>query len=281
MRQKTPTLWWDFLFNQLKVGKEHKDLLQILHSFTKDVIQYRMTNKKNFSKSAKNRSAFLDVLMECSDDQGQSLSFNDIQEEVDTFMFEGHDTTAAAMTWAVYLLGRHQEIQEKVYEEINQVFNGDKNRPVTMVDLRRLVYLEMVIKEALRLYPSVPIIGRVTSEDCEIDGFIVPEGTQVVVFVYTMQRNQNIWSEPEKFDPERFNTENSSKRHPYAFIPFSAGPRNCIGQKFALQEEKVTLVHLIRHFKVISYDSPEDLLKSGDIILRPAQKLNIKLIKRF
>ena len=287
LRQRSPSLWWDFAFDKLAMGHEQKDLLKTLHTFTQDIIKDRMKNKQESAQQQqqqqqqKRRLAFLDVLLECSTEQGEPLSFSDIQEEVDTFMFEGHDTTAAAMTWAAYLLGRHPDVQQKVREELDTVFAGDPDRDITMDDVRSLKYLERVIKEALRLYPSVPLMGRVTSEECLIDGFTVPQGTEITVFVYTLHRNPNVWENPNCFDPDRFTPERSSGRHPYAYIPFSAGPRNCIGQKFAMQEEKVTLVHLLRKFNVVAYDEASNMKKSGDIILRPAQKLNFTLTPRY
>ena len=280
LRQKTPFLWWDFIFKKMKMGKEHDQVLNTLHSFTKSVIQERAKTKGTQTNISR-RMAFLDVLLHAKTNDGQELSLSDIQEEVDTFMFEGHDTTAAAMTWATYLIGRHPSVQKRVHEELDQVFGDDINRPCTMDDVRKLQYLEKVIKESLRLFPSVPFLARVAKEDCEIDGYKIPKGTQLGVFVVNIHHNPDVWKNPETFDPERFNPENASKRHPYAFIPFSAGPRNCIGQRFALLEEKVMLSHLLRNFEVTSHEKREDIKMIGDLILRPAKPLNITLTERY
>ncbi|XP_043401750.1 cytochrome P450 4V2 [Chelonia mydas] len=176
----------------------------------------------------KRRRAFLDMLLNATDDEGNKLSYMDIREEVDTFMFEGHDTTAASMSWAIYLLGCHPEAQKKVHRELDEVF-GNSDRPVTMDDLKKLRYLECVIKEALRLFPSVPSFARTTSEDCHIRGFKIPKGTEVVIVTYALNRDPEVFPDPEEFRPERFFPENSSGRHIYAYVPFSAGSRNCIG----------------------------------------------------
>ena len=272
-------MWSDFLFKKMKVGIEHDKVLDTIHSFTKNVIQSRMKTKNNRTKISR-RMAFLDVLMHAKTEDGQELSFTDIQEEVDTFMFEGHDTTAAAMTWATYLIGSHPDIQERIYDELGTVFGDDKNRPASMEDLRQLHYLEQVIKESLRLFPSVPMYARVTTEECQIDGYIIPKGTQVAVFAYGLHHSPEVWNDPETFDPERFTPENCAGRHPYAYIPFSAGPRNCIGQRFALLEEKVMLSSLLRNFEVKSQDRKEDLRMIGDLILRPAKPLKISLEQR-
>lgn len=118
----------------------------------------------------KKRLAFLDLLIEASQD-GAVLSNDDIREEVDTFMFEGHDTTSAAISWSLFLLGSHQDIQTKVLQEIDDVMDGDRTRPPTMKELMDMKYLECVIKEALRLYPSVPFIARKIKDDVLIGRF--------------------------------------------------------------------------------------------------------------
>lgn len=119
----------------------------------------------------KQRLAFLDLLIQASQ-EGTVLSNDDIREEVDTFMFEGHDTTSAAISWSLFLLGSHPDIQERVVREIDDVMRGDRARPPTMKELGEMRYLECVIKEALRLYPSVPLIARRIKEDLLIGIFI-------------------------------------------------------------------------------------------------------------
>uniref|UniRef100_K7FMI1 Cytochrome P450 family 4 subfamily V member 2 n=1 Tax=Pelodiscus sinensis TaxID=13735 RepID=K7FMI1_PELSI len=178
-RQKSPWLWPDFMYSMVHEGREHNRILKILHSFTDSVIAEKSQEIKNHEQhktdfegkceqsGCKKRRAFLDMLLNTTDDKGNRLSYMDIREEVDTFMFEGHDTTAAAINWAIYLLGCHPEAQKEVHRELDEVF-GNSVRPVTMDDLKKLCYLECVIKEALRIFPSVPCFGRTTSEDCYI-----------------------------------------------------------------------------------------------------------------
>ncbi|XP_065452869.1 cytochrome P450 4V2-like isoform X5 [Chrysemys picta bellii] len=234
----------------------------------------------NCEQSApKRRRAFLDMLLSTTDDEGNKLSYMDIREEVDTFMFEGHDTTAAAMNWAIYLLGCHPEAQKKVHRELDEVF-GNSDRPVTMDDLKKLRYLECVVKEALRLFPSVPFFARTTSEDCHIRGFKIPKATEVVVVPYVLHREPEIFPDPEEFRPERFFPENSKGRHPYAYVPFSAGPRNCIGQRFAQMEEKAVLAIILRRFWVETSQEREGLGLVGELILRPNKGIWIQLKRR-
>nr|CAD7452349.1 unnamed protein product [Timema tahoe] len=226
----------------------------------------------------KKRLAFLDLLIEASQD-GAVLCNEDIREEVDTFMFEGHDTTSAAICWALYLLGSHPEIQNRVVEELNYVL-GDYDRRLVMKDFQNLKYLECCIKEALRLYPSVPFIARQLKQDVKIAHYTIPAGTTALIVTYMLHRNPEYFPEPEKFNPDHFLPENCVGRHPYAYIPFSAGPRNCIGQKFALLEEKAVIAAVLRNYRVEAVDRREDLTLLGELILRPKHGLNIRLQPR-
>ncbi|XP_054238799.1 cytochrome P450 4V2 [Indicator indicator] len=290
-RQKAPWLWPDFLYTKFKEGKDHEKSLKILHDFTDTVIAEKSAERLNTKgtkhnadgnseeSGTKKRKAFLDMLLDATDDEGNKLSPTDIREEVDTFMFEGHDTTAAAMNWALYLLGHNPEVQKKVHRELDEVF-GNTERPITMDDLRNLRYLDCVVKEVLRLYPSVPIFARTLREDCCISGYEVPKGVNVIVLTYALHREPEIFPDPEEFRPERFFPENSKGRHPYAYVPFSAGPRNCIGQRFAQMEEKTLLALILRRFWVESNQKPEDLGLAGELILRPNNGIWVKLKRR-
>ncbi|XP_036407558.1 cytochrome P450 4V2-like [Megalops cyprinoides] len=284
-RQRTPWYWPDFIYYFIGEGKEHDRSLKILHSFTESVIKEKaeyMSNAESDSEpdqGTKKRRAFLDMLLKTTDEDGNHLSHKDIQEEVDTFMFEGHDTTAASMNWALHLLGAHPEEQKKVQQELQDVF-GSSDRPINMDDLRRLRYLECVIKESLRIFPAVPLFARSICEDCRINGFKVPKGVNAIIIPYALHRDPRYFPDPEEFRPQRFLPENSIGRHPYAFIPFSAGLRNCIGQRFAVMEEKVVLASILRRFKVEACQKREDLRPLGELILRPEKGIWIKLERR-
>nr|BAC86562.1 unnamed protein product [Homo sapiens] len=288
-RIKMPWLWLDLWYLMFKEGWEHKKSLKILHTFTNSVIAER-ANEMNANEdcrgdgrgsapSKNKRRAFLDLLLSVTDDEGNRLSHEDIREEVDTFMFEGHDTTAAAINWSLYLLGSNPEVQKKVDHELDDVF-GKSDRPATVEDLKKLRYLECVIKETLRLFPSVPLFARSVSEDCEVAGYRVLKGTEAVIIPYALHRDPRYFPNPEEFQPERFFPENAQGRHPYAYVPFSAGPRNCIGQKFAVMEEKTILSCILRHFWIESNQKREELGLEGQLILRPSNGIWIKLKRR-
>ena len=157
---------------------------------------------------------------------------------------------------------------------------GDETRTFTMDDLRDLQYLECVIKEALRLYPSVPYYGRKTEETEFLMGYEIPANCTLAIVPFVTHRDPRHWPDPEVFNPGRFLPENSRNRHPFAYIPFSAGSRNCIGQKFALLEEKAVLASLFRHYKVRSLTSRDKLRLLPALLLKSRNPLGMKLEKR-
>nr|XP_022906467.1 cytochrome P450 4C1-like isoform X2 [Onthophagus taurus] len=275
--QQTP------LYPFLKDGKSFYENVKVLHNFTNKVISERKEYLKEHpikieeddETFTKKRLSFLDLLLTST----EKLTDSDIRAEVDTFMFAGHDTTTTGICWTLFLLGLNQDCQQKAYEEIQDVL-GDKNTPETISDLNELKYLECCIKESLRIYPSVPLISRVLTEDITLDGFKIPKGTNCNLDIYHTHRNAEIYPEPEKYDPDRFQPENSKNRHPYAYIPFSAGPRNCIGQKFAMYEEKTLLASILKAYEVISVDKRESINIIPQIVLKSENPFKIALRKR-
>ncbi|XP_071488190.1 cytochrome P450 4V2-like [Diadema antillarum] len=288
-RRKHPHLWMDEIFSRTKVGSQQKKYLEVLHGFTKSMIQQRLHEPKklvDISSSddgaiagKRKRVAFLDLLIQMHRED-PSFTLADIQEEVDTFMFEGHDTTASAISWSLYLLGLHQDVQVRLQEEIASVL-GDTDRHVTTDDLAKFSYLTCVVKEALRILPAVPSIGRSLDSDIILDGKLVPKETNIVLGIYALHRDPGQFPDPDQFDPDRFLADHTLKRHPYAYVPFSAGPRNCIGQRFAMMEIKVTLANLLRRFSFKSLQTVEEVKPAGLMILNPAEsQILMKVSKR-
>uniref|UniRef100_A0A182PEV3 Uncharacterized protein n=1 Tax=Anopheles epiroticus TaxID=199890 RepID=A0A182PEV3_9DIPT len=283
----------DLIFRFTKAYKEHQQCLKVLHDFAYDMIDkrrqmYRLQKQSSPSYNEpheeethgqKKQRAFLDLLLELSED-GQQLSDADIREEVDTFILGGHDTTATALGWILYLLGTEQTIQERVFQEIDGIMGGDKERHPTMAELSEMRYLECCLKESLRLFPSIPILSRTLATDVDIDGYHIPSGTNAVIMLYQLHRDPQYFPNPEKFDPDRFLPENSTNRHPYSYIPFSAGPRNCIGQKFGALEEKAVISAVLRNYRIESVHRREDLILYGDLVMRTKGGLKIRIQKR-
>lgn len=282
-----PWLYPDCVYKLTGNGQKFAKSIKLLHSFTEDVIRQRRNIRRPIKASAssndpnpKKRLAFLDLLLDTCDEGSHDLSDEDVRAEVDTFMFEGHDTTTAAISWALLLLALHPTIQEDAYDELMSIF-GDSDRTASVSDLNEMRLLDRIIKETLRLYPSVPNIGRTLSEDVRIDDYILPTGCTVTIEIVHLHRDERFFPDAETFNPDRFLLENIVDRHPYAYLPFSAGPRNCIGQKFAMFEEKAILSTLLRSYR---FKTPvvqrQDVKEVYELILRPIDGISITLESR-
>jgi len=280
-RQKMPLFWPEIMFNLFGRKKEQDWCLRIIHGFTNRVIEERYRELKlgnsgrtSPSGNGRKRLAFLDLLIDMA--EKNQLTFVDISDEVNTFMLAGHDTTAGGMNWALHLLGCNPDIQAHVHQELDSIF-GDDPRDVEFGDLKNLPYLECCVKEALRLFPSVPMFARTLQGDATISGHVIPDGVQVVIYPYLVHRDPRHWPEPELFNPDRFLPENSNGRHPFAYLPFSAGARNCIGQRFALMEMKTLLAWILRYFKVKAVHRRDQIRVKGELILRPSEGVHLEL----
>ncbi|CAG9113718.1 unnamed protein product [Plutella xylostella] len=361
-----------------------KKLVKDLHEFTDKIIMERKvyrqseTHKALAEASAKRKDedddvsvgygrkglAMLDLLLD-SADEGK-IDAVGIREEVDTFMFEGHDTTARALCFLLMSIANEPTVQESISSELQDIFMGSDRPPtvedlhemkyleccireglrlypsvpyiarllkedtvlmvyhrgslledlhemkyleccireglrlypsvpyiarllkedtVLMVyhrgslleDLHEMKYLECCIREGLRLYPSVPYIARLLKEDTVLSGYVVPAGTIVNIHVFDLHRRAELFPEPEAFRPERWL---APPPHKYAYVPFSAGPRNCIGQKFAMLELKTVLSGVLRRFRLEPVTRPRDLVFHADITLKTSNPIYVRFRNR-
>lgn len=186
------------------------------------------------------------MLVRATDDgTGEGMTLQQLRDEAVTLFMVGYDTTAIGLGWAIHHLSRAPDVCARAVAEVASVV-GDR-RP-TFGDLERLDYLTMVIKETLRLRPPAWFISRVAAASDVIDGVRIPAGTEVACSMYGVHHNPDIWPEPERFDPERFGSEQASGRHRLAWVPFGAGQRQCIGYQFAMMELKLALVAILRRY---------------------------------
>ncbi|XP_015188691.1 PREDICTED: cytochrome P450 4C1 [Polistes dominula] len=301
-RASRPWYLLDNIFAFSSQGRLQEELLQTLHGFTKKIIAERKlfhekTNGKYLktfetveendvfpegheenikNPTYKKKLAMLDLLIAASWN-GNQIDDEGIREEVDTFMFAGHDTTAMALVFLLSLIAKHKDVQERIREEVNSVMN-QKNYKMTMSVVQEFSYLERCIKESLRLYPSVHFVARYLTDDMQLKKFLIPAGTNIRINIFHLHRNPEFWPNPDVFDPDRFLPENISKRNAYCYIPFSAGLRNCIGQKYAMFEMKLMVAHILHHFYLEPVEDLDNIKLMGDIILRPAKPLHVKFI---
>ncbi|XP_070562684.1 cytochrome P450 4F12-like [Ptychodera flava] len=243
----------DFIYyNLTSDGRQLRRALKSLHAYSSDVIRKRKSlhheNQVATQVEGRKHVNFLDILLSVKDEDGQGLTDQEIKDEVDTFMFEGHDTTASGIAWCLYNLASNPEHQRICQEEIDELFSRKGCTDLEWDDLANLTYLTMCIKESLRLNPAVPLVSRITTRPIQLpDGRTLEKGLPIRINIYNLHHSSHVWDDPEVYDPSRFLPENVNKRSPHAFIPFSAGPRNCIGQNFAMSELKIVVALLLHH----------------------------------
>lgn len=243
----------------LRFNREFKGARDALQEVCSDLIARRRTAGAGGDDLAS--------LLISARDGDAHMTDEEVRDQVLIFLLAGHETTSTALTFTLHLLGRHPEIQERVRAEVADVL-GDA-RP-TAASLQLLPYTAAVLKEAMRLYPSAPFTGRLTAEDSNIGGYAVPAGSDVVLSVWTIHRRPDLWPDPLTFDPTRFLGD--ERRNRYAWVPFGAGPRACIGQHFSMLESAATLAQLVRAFDFAAPAGTTDHLPVGSgITLYPLE----------
>jgi cytochrome P450 len=228
--------------------------------------------------SGQPREDLLDMLLRARDADGNPMSDAQLRDEVMTLFLAGHETTAIALSWACYLVAQNPNIEAKLVEELQAVLGG---RAPTPEDLPRLRYTEMVIKEAMRLYPAVWGIGRRAIGDCELGGYRVPAGSNIFILQWRTQRDSRFFPDPERFDPERWREDpvRSGKIPRFAYFPFGGGPRVCVGASFAMMEATLLLAMIQQRFHLeIVAGHPIELFAS--VTLRPKYGIRVKPQRR-
>jgi cytochrome P450 len=223
------------------------------------------------------QGTLLAMLIDTVDEETDAQMTNEqLFDEVMTLFLAGFETTARALTWLVYILDSHPHIKAKVLEEIEQTLG---QRTPTFEDLRHLPYCKMVFQETLRFYPPVGILPRTALEADEIAGHKIPAGTVLLMFYYGLHHNPQFWDNPETFDPERFTETRSASRSRYAYLPFSTGPRQCIGNEFSMMEGVLVLVMLLQRFH-ISLVPNQTVKPNLSTTLTPKDEIYVTVEKR-
>jgi cytochrome P450 len=214
----------------------------------------------------------LGMMMQARDPQsGQPMPDGQLIDEILTMIVAGHETTASTLNWAWYLISQHPEVEQKLSNELNALSTCSG-----FSDLSRFLYARQIIDETMRLYPAGWVVTRKALRDDRLGEYFVPAGTEIYVPPYFIQRHPDLWEEPDRFNPDRFRPENSRHRHRLATIPFSAGPRNCIGEHFARVEMQIHLMTIARHLKLrytssrpIEMDAGVNLRSKHDFVMCP------------
>lgn len=220
------------------------------------------------------RHDLLQLLLDAKDeDTGEGMSDQQLRDEVMTLFVAGHETTTMAMSWTFFLLAKNPNIWETLKSEIDGAIG--KGVP-GMADLPNLPYTRQVIDEAMRLYPPAWLIGRKAIQDDTVGGYPIKANSNVLLSTYLIHRREDIWPEPERFDPDRFAPGKLKTKHRYAYFPFGGGPRLCIGNNFALMEMQLILAALAGKYKPFLAQDFEPV-KEPFITLRPQNGIQIRL----
>ena len=221
-----------------------------------DLIAEMLAEKRDERSREGTGDDLISMLLGARDEEGERMTDEQVRDELVTMLFAGHETTAIALTYTWYLLGRNSEAARKLREELDSVLDA----PPTAADLPELHYTEAVVKEAMRAYPPVPLIPREPTADVEIAGYRIPEGTMVLCPQVVAHRDERWWDDPQAFRPERWlddagevedgNGNGDGDRPEYAYFPFGGGPRRCIGAEFATVEAQLLLATLARKWDV-------------------------------
>ena len=210
------------------------------------------------------RDLLTKLLLARDEDDGSRMSDRQVRDEVLTLFIAGHETTATALAWALYLLAKHPDVLARVTAEVDAL-----GRPPRFEDLPRLGYSLQVFKEALRLYPPVYFFSREAAQDVEVSGHLMTQGTVIFMSPYAMQHRADLWPDPERFDPSRFTLESEGSRPRMSFFPFGGGPRVCIGNHFALMEGQLVLATLLSRARLELTQGNTDIEPEPGVTLRP------------
>lgn len=210
-----------------------------------DSIIYRFIREHR--ASGQDQGDLLSILLNARDeDDGSRMTDRQVRDEAMTLFLAGHETTALALSWTWLLLAQHPEVEQRLVAEVRAVC-GD--REPTFDDVPKLKYLEMVVNESMRLYPPAYTIGREALEDCQIAGFVIPKKTTVLMSTWVVHHDPRWYPEPEKFQPERWSDERKKELPKFAYFPFGGGPRQCIGNSFAMIELVLTLACVAQRYR--------------------------------
>lgn len=209
-------------------------------------------------------------------DTGQPMSDEQLVDNLLTFLLAGHETTAKALTWALYLVARSPVWEERLHDEIATVAGSG---PIAPMHIERLTQVTKFLKESMRLYPPISSLVRIAAKDTDLDGTPIRAGSLIVIPIFVIHRHKRLWEDPGRFDPERFSPENESRQVRYQFMPFGAGPRVCIGASFSMVEGIAMLATFVRaaRFEVPTGHVPTPLSR---VTLQPSRGMPLKVWPR-
>jgi cytochrome P450 len=249
-------------------NREYRSALANIHGIIDRIIAARRREPAPISD-------LLTMLMAARDESGAAMSDKQLRDEVITLLTAGHETTTLALAWTCFLIATRPGVVERMTSEA-AFLNG---RIPAYDDLMKLRYSRMVVEESMRLYPPVWTLARTAVNEDEIGGCRIPAGSEILIFPYITQRHPKWWQDPDVFRPERFAPENSAARPRYAYLPFGAGPRTCIGLNFAMTEILVALTLILQRFRIMLAIDPAAVRADPSVTLQPRPGVPVRLAK--
>jgi len=250
----------------IKVVLKYRSLMSLLL----EVIQARRTSTKEYND-------FVSVFIDARDKEtGDAMTDKEILDEVMTMIVAGHETSAITLTWVWYFIAKHQFVEQAVQDELNQA--GIDGAPAVS-DLENLGYIKQVTEEALRIYPPVWMFSRKAIEDDQVGDYFIPAGADIFLSPYYLHRNTDYWEQVEEYRPQRFTAEAQKQRHKFSYLPFSAGPRRCIGDHFAMVEMQIHIGLMAQKFRFELLDDKIPEIEAN-INMRAKNPVMLKISKR-
>ncbi|KXJ83621.1 hypothetical protein RP20_CCG003848 [Aedes albopictus] len=276
----------EWIYQKTKYYKEEKECYDRAYKMSRKILEMKQgaRSKSRITQNDVNSKLpqiYIDQILRLAE---ETDVFDDkaIKDELDTIIVGGNETSALTLSHVMLMLAIHQDVQQKVYNEIVNVLGScDPSIPVHNDHLAKLVYTEMVMKETMRLFPVGPVVARTCTAPTRISKTTIPAGTNIVLGVYNVHRNPKYWGpHVDRFDPDHFFPEKVAERHPYSFLPFSGGPRNCIGYKYGLISMKIMLCHLLRAYQFRSPLKMDQLQLKMSITLKIANRHLVTVERR-
>ncbi|XP_055308673.1 cytochrome P450 4c3-like [Sitodiplosis mosellana] len=277
----------DFIYQwtpMYKIGQNHSANVRLLTNaiFETKKEEYLAENNndmaKAFETTEKKPQNAIDKLLKLCDDG--EFDEDLAKEQIETILVAGNDTSTATVSFTILMLAMHPEIQERLYQELRSVFS-EQNEDMSQQHLNQMPYLDLVLKETLRLFPAAPYPLRCASADITIDSCTIPKDAMILLSIFSLHRRQDVWgADADQFNPDHFLPEHMSQRHPFAFIPFGAGQRNCIGYRYAMISMKVMLSALLRRYKFTTNLKLSDIDLRFEMVLKLAQKHMVQIERR-
>ncbi|XP_003798919.1 cytochrome P450 3A4-like isoform X1 [Otolemur garnettii] len=265
------------VFEALNIFVFPKDVMDFFEKSIKRIKESRLQDKQ------KHRVDLLQLMIDSQNsketESHKVLSDVELVAQSIIFIFAGYETTSSALSFLMYELATHPDVQQKLQDEIDAALPS--KTPATYDAMVQMEYLDMVVNETLRLFPIAGRLERVCKKDVEVNGVLIPKGVTVMIPTFALHRDPKHWTEPEEFRPERFSKKNKDSIDPYMYMPFGSGPRNCIGMRFALMNMKIALIRILKNFSFKPCKETQIPLKlSKKAILQPEKPIVLKIESR-